>query len=191
MFFRRLALGALAATLAAPLLTAAAAAAPASPAAPAPTTAAPAPKPIIKSFGTWGTRCDANPKDPKQKECFAFVDVRISEGNQRLLYIGVGYLPKKSGEIGAFAITPLGTLLPPGFGFNIDDKVKFGAPFVYCGAAGCQADVVLTAEQIKALKTGKVANVIFRLVGRGDAKIPVKLDGFEKAIASLPKPKAS
>lgn len=191
MFFRRLARTALAAVLAAPLLTAAAAADPAEPAAPAPTAATPAPKPIIKSFGTWGTRCDVNPKDAKQKECFAFVDVRISQGNQRLLYMGVGNLPKKPGEFGAFAITPLGTLLPPGIGFNIDDKVKFGAPFVYCGAAGCQADMVLTAEQLKALKTGKVANVIFRLVGQGDAKIPIKLDGFEKAVASLPKPKAS
>jgi invasion protein IalB len=187
MFFRRLALGALATALALPLFAMTAFADPAAPAAKAPE----APKPVIKNFGTWGTRCQENPKDAKQKECFAFVDVRISEGNERILYIGVGYLPKKPGELGAFAITPLGTLLPPGIGINIDDKVKFGAPFVFCGPGGCQADMPLTADQVKAFKTGKVANVIFRLVGRGDAKIPLKLDGFEKAIASLPKPKAS
>jgi invasion protein IalB len=193
MLFRRLALGALAVSLAVPLLVATTRADPATPAtpAPAPTAAAPAekaPPPIIKNFGTWSTRCEVNPKNPKDKDCFAFVDVRVTEAEERILYIGVGYLPKKPGELGAFAITPLGTLLPPGIGINIDDKVKFGAPFVFCGKAGCQADIILTAEQVKALKTGKVANVIFRLIGRGDAKIPVKLDGFDKAIASLPKP---
>ncbi|HEX7775297.1 MAG TPA: invasion associated locus B family protein [Parvibaculum sp.] len=185
MFFRRLAQGALAVTLVLPLLAATAIADPAKPATPA---AAPEPKPIIKSFGTWGTRCTVEPKNPKKKDCFAFVDVRI-ENNERLFFMGVGYLPKKQGEIGAFAITPLGTLLPPGVGINIDDKVKFGAPFIFCGAQGCQADMPLTSDQVKAMRNGKVANIIFRLVGRGDAKIPLKLDGFGKAIDSLEKPK--
>lgn len=190
MNFRRLALGALAAILM-PLLAASAFAADAAKPA-APTAAAPAPKPIIKKYGTWSTRCDVNPKDAKKKECFAFVDIRVAEGqgNERILYIGVGYLPKKPGELGAFGITPLGTLLTPGLGINIDDKVKFGAPFLFCGVGGCQADMPLTAEQVTALKTGKVATVLFRLIGRGDAKVPVKLDGFAAAIAALPKPKA-
>jgi invasion protein IalB len=85
-------------------------------------------------------------------------------------------------------MTPLGTILPPGVGINIDDKIKFGGPFVFCIPVGCQAEIALTADQVKGMKTGKVAEVLFRLMGQGVVKVPVKLDGLSAAIASLPKP---
>lgn len=186
MFFRRAALVALVAALISPFVISASLAA--EPAAPA---AAEAPKPVIKKFGTWATRCDINPKDTKQKECHAFVVVGSQETKQQVLYLGVGYMPKKTdGSLFMFAITPLMTILPPGVGFDIDGKTKFGGPYVFCAPIGCQAEAALTPEQMKALKSGKQLEVLFRHAAKGDIKIPIKLDGLSKAIADLPKPKA-
>ncbi|HMM14805.1 MAG TPA: invasion associated locus B family protein [Parvibaculum sp.] len=191
MSFRRAAFGVFAAALIAPfVVTASMAAEPAKPDASA-ATAEQAPKPVIKKFGVWATRCDLNPKDAKQKECHAFVDIRVEDGKQRILYLGVGYIPKKTdGSMFIFAVTPLGTILPPGLGISIDNKTKFGGPFLFCLPMGCQAEAPLTAEQLKALKSGKELDVIFKHAGQGDVKVPVKLDGYSKAIADLPKPKA-
>lgn len=187
MFLRRAAFGLFAALLMTPFVaTPSIAADPAKPAA-----AAEAPKPTIKRFGIWATRCDHDPKDAKHKECHAFVDVRIGENKQRVLYLGLGYVPKKTdGSLFLFAITPLGSILRPGVGFNVDDKTKFGGPFLFCVELGCQAEALLTAEEVKALKAGKQVEVLFRHLSKGDTKVPVKLDGLSKAIADLPKPKA-
>ncbi len=188
MFFRRVALGALMMALIAPL--APAIAADATPAAAGDNAG---PKPEIKQYGSWATRCDTNPKNAKQKECHAFVDVRIGEdGKQRVLYLGVGYIPKKTdGSMFMFAITPLGTILPAGLGVDIDNsgKAKFGGPFIFCVPLGCQAEMPLKAENLKALKSAKEMEVAFKHAGKGDIKVPVKLDGFSAAIAALPKQK--
>lgn len=187
MLLHRAMLGLLLAVLVTPLVaTTSMAAEPAKPAA-----AAEAPKPVVKRFGVWATRCDQDPKDAKHKECHAFVDIRVGEDKQRVLYLGIGYVPKKTdGSLFLFAITPLGSVLQPGVGFNIDDKTKFGGPFLFCVPLGCQAEALLTAEEAKALKAGKQVDVLFRHLAKGDTKVPVKLDGLSKAIADLPKPKA-
>lgn len=187
MFFRRVALGALMMALIAPLAPAMAADA-------TPAAAADAgPKPEIKKFGSWAMRCDTNPKNTKQKECHAFVDVRIGEdGKQRILYVGVGYIPKKTdGSMFMFAITPLGTILPAGLGVDIDNsgKAKFGGQYIFCVPLGCQAEMPITTENLKALKSAKEMEVGFKHAGKGDIKVPVKLDGFSAAIAALPKQK--
>lgn len=190
MFFRRAALGAAAAMfMASTFVFPASAEEPAKPAPAADAAhAAPETKPIIKTFGTWSTRCEEDVKTKKLADCHAFIDVRAGDQKQQILYLGIGYLPKKPGEFFAFAMTPLGTILPPGVGLNIDDKVKFGGPYAFCIPLGCQADIKLTDEQLKGLKSGKQLEVLFRLMGQGVVKVPVKLDGLSAALASLPKP---
>jgi len=145
-------------------------------------------KPVITRFGTWSTRCEKGEKKGELINCHAFVDVRAGEKKERVLYIGIGSVPKKKDEFFAFAMTPLGTVLPPGIGMAVDEKTKFGGPFVFCAPIGCQAEILLSAEQIKALKNGKQMEAEFKLIGQGDVKIPIKLDGLSKALASLPKP---
>lgn len=149
-----------------------------------------APKPVIKRFGTWSTRCEEGTigVEKGKKACHAFVDVRAGEKKERILYFGVGYVPNKKDELFAFAMTPLGSLLVPGVGINIDDKEKFGGPYAFCLPTGCQAEIKLDDNQVKALKSGKTMEVLFRLLGKGVVKAPIGLDGFSAAINSLPKP---
>lgn len=187
MSLRRAALSAAAILFMASAFTSMADAADPAPAAnPAPAVA-PETKPVIKKFKVWGTRCDEDVKTKKLSDCHAFVDIRAGEQKQRFMYFGIGYLPKKT-DFFAFVMTPLGTILPPGVGINVDDKVKFGGPFAFCIPMGCQAEIKLTDEQLKALKAGKQFEVLFRLMGQGVVKVPIKLDGLSEALASLPKP---
>lgn len=189
MSLRRAALGAAAVLFMASAFALTANAADPAPAKPAAEAAAkPETKPVIKRFNVWGTRCDQDVKTKKLSDCHAFVDVRAGEQKQRFMYLGIGYLPKKT-DLFAFVMTPLGTILPPGVGINVDDKVKFGGPFAFCIPLGCQAEIKLTDEQVKALKSGKQFEVLFRLMGQGVVKVPVKLDGLSAALADLPKPK--
>jgi invasion protein IalB len=153
-----------------------------------------APEPEIQKFGTWSTRCDVNENGAKR--CHAFVGVAGGEEKQRLLYLGVGYGPQDSdgdgqNELFLFAITPLGTFLPTGIGWSVDGKDSFSQQFMFCIPGGCQTEILLSEERLNAMKNGSQMEVVFRLVGQGDVKIPVKLDGITKAIAAVPTPKKS
>lgn len=147
----------------------------------------------IQSYGTWSTRCEA--PEGGAEQCHAFVDVRVGEEKQRILYLGIGYGGRDLDKDGAkdlfmFAITPLATVLPGGIGWKIDGKESFSQQFLYCLPGGCQTEILLDEERLKGLKAGKEMEVIFHLLRQGEVKVPVKLDGVSKAIAALPKPKS-
>lgn len=150
----------------------------------------------VQKFGTWSSRCETNEAGAEQ--CHAYVAVGVGEEGgqqQRVLYLGIGYGKRDADNDGKndlfmFAITPLGTLLPAGIAWEIDGKNGFNQQFLYCLPGGCQTEVLLTEERVKALKAGSQMEVTFRLVARGELKVPVKLDGVSKAIDSLPKPKS-
>lgn len=154
--------------------------------------------PVIKSYGKWSTRCDDSINHPGSKQCHAFIDKaadakdKAAPKDGRLFYIGVSNVIRKGKpEVMLFITTPLGTILPPGVGIDIGDKVKFGAPIGFCLQLGCQSDMLLSADQINAMKSAKQFHLLFRLIGQGDLKIPISLEGFPKALAALPKAKAS
>lgn len=150
----------------------------------------------VQNFGTWSSRCESN--EAGSEQCHAFVAVGVNDESgqqQRVLYIGIGYGKRDADNDGKndlfmFAITPLGTLLPAGIAWEIDGKNGFNQQFLYCLPGGCQTEILLTEERIKAIKAGSQMEVAFRLVTRGELKVPVKLDGVSKAIDSLPKPKS-
>ncbi len=149
----------------------------------------------VQKFGTWNSRCETNGSGVEQ--CHAFVNVHIGDGEQKqpILYLGIGYGKRDADSDGQndlfmFAITPLGAVLPLGIAWDIDGKTNFNQQFLYCLPGGCQTEILLNEERIKAIKGGSQIEVTYRLVGRGEVKIPVKLDGVSKAIDSLPKPKS-
>jgi len=145
-------------------------------------------KPVIKQFGNWNTRCEQYAGKPDSKRCHAFVDVRVGDRKERILYLGLGYMPdEKPGTVFIFAVTPLGTMLPNGFRMRIDEKTSIDGHYLFCAPTGCQAEVTLTPAQLAALREGNELEVVFHLVEQGEVKVPMKLDGFKKAFDSLPK----
>jgi len=147
-----------------------------------------APKPEIKNFGSWSTRCDNGQRTAET--CHAFVDVRIGEDKkQRILYVGVGYNPGEKGHLFMFSMTPLGSVLPAGVQYELDGKEMAKSGYAYCLPTGCQTEHKLSDEDVKGLKAGKEIKVSFVLLGKGPVSVPVKLDGFTAATKDLPKPK--
>lgn len=148
----------------------------------------------VQNFGSWSTRCET--ADSGKEQCHAFVDVRIGDEKQRVAYLGIGYSQKDVNKDGdqdlfMFAITPLGTFLPAGISWSVDGAEPFGQQYMYCLPGGCQTEILLTEERLKAIKSGKEMEVLFRIVGKGDVKVPVKLDGVTNAIAAVPAPPKS
>ena len=148
----------------------------------------------IQTFGSWSTRCEEDASGKEQ--CHAFVDVRVGEEKQRIAYLGIGYSQKDVDKDGGrdlfmFAITPLGTFLPAGITWSVDGGEAFGQQFMYCLPGGCQTEILLSEDRLKAIKAGTQMEVLFRIVGKGEVKVPVKLDGVSKAIAAVPAPPKS
>jgi len=149
-------------------------------------------KPVIKKFGNWGTRCEQVATKPKTQRCTAFVDIQLSrERKERILYLGVGYMPDKANVIFGFAVTPLGTLLPTAFHLLVDKKTKIGGPYIFCAPTGCQAEIIIDAAQLAIMRNGKEMEVSYQLLEQGEVKFTLSLDGFKEAFDSIPKPKAA
>lgn len=145
-------------------------------------------KPVIKQFGNWSTRCEQYAGKPDSKRCHAFVDVRVGDRKERILYMGIGYMPDAApGTIFIFTVSPLGSVLPQGIEIVVDGTTKITAPFLFCAPIGCQAEAVLTPDQLAVLKKGQELEIIFNLVEQGEVRVPTKLEGLDKALASLPK----
>jgi len=145
-------------------------------------------KPVIQQFGNWNTRCEQYASKPDSKRCHAFVDVRVNDRKERILYLGLGYMPDtKPGTVFIFAVTPLGTMLQNGLRMSIDKKPPIDGPYLFCAPTGCQSEVTLTPEQLAALRRGGELEVRFELMEQGEVNVPVKLNGFTKAFDSLPK----
>lgn len=149
-----------------------------------------APKPVIKTFGSWHTSCIKTEKEGE--ECHAFVQVATKE-KQSILYLGIGYARAKevAGKLSMFTNVPLGTLLPAGIKIAIDGKNEITRPFLFCAPGGCRADMLVDDAVLKAMKSGKEMEVSFTLLGNGEVKIPLKLDGISAALKALPVPKKS
>lgn len=157
--------------------------------APAQETEAPPSK--IERFGTWSTRCQPNAETGKDV-CHAFVDVRIDNAEDstqktRVLYLGIGHTPDGKAMF-SLAVTPLGTLLPKGLIFKVDEKKEFGGAFAFCMPTGCQSDILLDDGKLNQLRAGSNLKVTYTDIRRGPIEIPIGLDGISAALNSLPKP---
>ncbi len=71
-------------------------------------------------------------------------------------------------------------------GLQIDDDKVGHAPFVRCQVVGCVAQVTLGKDLIGKFTKGKTAWFIVFQTKEAGIGIPVSLDGFPKAIKSLP-----
>jgi len=80
---------------------------------------------------------------------------------------------------------PLGILLPPGLGLQVDGEKVGHVPFVRCHVVGCFAQVTLTDDLVSRFKEGETAwFIVFQSQEEGIG-IPISLSGFTSALAAL------
>lgn len=131
----------------------------------------------------WNLRCDpANEQQDKQCEIFQRLDMK--ETGQRLTEFVV---TKIKGEKNprAIIILPLGVLVEPGALLSVDDKNEMKMSVRYCVPQGCFAFMDLQKGDIKALRKGKEAKLIFVAQNLQKVSVPFTLEGFNKAYKEL------
>lgn len=133
--------------------------------------------------GDWQIVCKT-PEGAKTEICALVQDV-TSESNPNIgLSVQFQRAADASTVLRVFA--PLGILLPPGLGLQIDEEKVGHAQFVRCQVVGCVAQVTLEPKILEGLKTGKTAWFIVYQTKEAGIGIPVSLDGFAAAIDKLP-----
>ncbi|MBI1383557.1 MAG: invasion protein [Rhizobiales bacterium] len=150
-------------------------------AAPAPTASAEETT-VASQHGDWQKVCK-RPAGASEDLCALVQDV-TSESNPNV-GLSVHFQRTPAGERVLRVFAPLGILLPPGLGLQIDEQKIGHAPFVRCHVVGCFAQVTLTDDLVARFKAGQTAWFIVFQTQEAGIGIPISLSGFSEALASL------
>src|SRR4030095_11324560 len=134
-------------------------------------------------FGDWQIVCKAPPPGVKNEICAIVQSVTAEDRNNVGLTVYFQRFSDGRRVLRVFA--PLGVLLPPGLGLEIDDKDVGHAPFLRCHTFACYAQVVVEDKLVEQLKTGKTAVFIIFQTEEAGIGIPISLNGFGQALAAL------
>lgn len=138
---------------------------------------------VKSQVGDWQLVCKT-PTGAKAEICALVQDV-TSESNPNI-GLSVQFQNAADGSKVLRVFAPLGVLLPPGLGLQIDDAKVGHAPYVRCQPVGCVAQVTLGEELVEKFKAGQTAWFIVYQSKDAGIGIPVSLNGFPKALESLP-----
>lgn len=137
---------------------------------------------VKAQHGDWQMVCKT-PEGAKADICALVQDV-TSDSNPNV-QLSVQFQGSDDGGKVLRVFAPLGVLLPPGLGIQIDEEKVGHAPFVRCQVVGCVAQVSLPADVIDKLKIGKTAWFIIYQTKETGIGIPVSLAGFAGAVDEL------
>ncbi|MEL7542837.1 MAG: invasion associated locus B family protein [Pseudomonadota bacterium] len=141
------------------------------------------PKPAVRAqHGDWQIVCK-KPIGARTEVCAAVQDV-TSEDNPNV-GLSVHFQKASDGSRTLRIFAPLGLLLPPGLGLNIDEAKVGRIPFVRCHVVGCLAHVTVDEKLMTKLNTGTTAWFIVFQTREAGIGIPVSLNGLSDAIAGL------
>jgi invasion protein IalB len=151
--------------------------------APAPKPAAPAAAPAQPAAAAWLKVCGPD-QATKKETCVVSQEIRAESG-QPIASVSLqpSQDPKKWG-LGI--VIPLGFVLPPGIGINIDGEKKAAAQYVICipGAQkqppACIAQAAVDENFIAALKKGKQMDMMITTPQGKTVPVEVTLAGFAK-----------
>ncbi len=155
-------------------------------AAQAPEAAVPAqPEVEVTEHGDWEVGCMPGTPNCEMQQ------VAMDDQGNPVILVRVVRLPSDA-EALALAVfnTPLGTLLPPGIGFQIDQGEQVSLPFEWCVQEGCVVRLGLREEDVTALKRGggvrlQVASIA---APTSPVNLTLSLSGFTAAYDMLPVP---
>ena len=137
---------------------------------------------VKSQHGDWQVVCK-KPAGAKAEICAVVQDV-TSESNPNV-GLSVHFQNSLDGTKVLRVFAPLGVLLPPGLGLQIDDEKVGHAPFVRCQVVGCVAQVTLSDDLSKKFAAGKTAWFIVYQTQEAGIGIPVSLSGFKQAFAEV------
>lgn len=140
--------------------------------------------------GSWVLACPAGIAsdsttvgEPKDCRLFQNINVKVGDGEQRLLAIALFRL---NGSLFVEMVLPFGLDLQAGMGWKIDAKEPMAAKFTTCLPGGCIARIALPDQVLQDLKSGVALQVSFRALGSAQpSAATVDLNGFQKLFDSF------
>jgi len=141
------------------------------------------PAPAVRAqHGDWQIVCK-KPTGARHEVCAAVQDV-TSENNPNV-GLSVHFQRNADGIRSLRVFAPLGILLPPGLGLQIDQAKVGHAPFVRCQVIGCFAQITLDDALMKKFLNGETAWFIVFQTREAGIGIPVSLKGLAAAMDGL------
>ncbi len=143
---------------------------------------------VRDTFGDWQVRCA-----PDGDECFMY-QLAMDDENNPVAEFSLLRLPAGSEAVaGVTVVTPLGTLLPPGLGIQVDTNEMRQYPFAWCSQVGCFSRFGLDEPAISTMKRGRAGRMTLLAVGAPDEPVvlDLSLTGFTAAYDSLSVPTAN
>jgi len=144
-----------------------------------------------KAFGAWKMAC------AKQGNCVLTQRVMLpGKGGKEmpglLAFAGSNKEKNKDGKVVTIRhvrlVTPLGTFLPKGVGYKLDEGKEGQTPFLFCEPLGCMTELTLNAEMLGKLKAGKKLQVSYNVLdSKTPRKVSLSLNGFAQGMDALAK----
>lgn len=134
-------------------------------------------------FKDWRGQCE-KPEGSDQEICHVFQNLVVKETQQQLLHVMVLYSPKREEPV-MIATLPLGVALRPGLQIQVDEAEPFSLTFETCTPVGCRAGLLLKPEILSAFQKGANGTVSFFNLQGKRLNVPLSLNGFTQAVASL------
>jgi invasion protein IalB len=139
----------------------------------------------VKSVhGDWQIRCDT-PPGAQAEQCALIQSVTAEDrANAGLTVIVLRTADKKTRLMRVVA--PLGVLLPSGLGLKLDQANIGSTGFVRCLPNGCVAEVEISDDLLKQVRTAKTATFIIFETPEEGIGFPLSLNGFNAGFDKLP-----
>lgn len=137
---------------------------------------------VKAQHGFWQVVCKT-PEGGASELCALVQDVTSESNPDVQLSVQFHKAPDGSKVLRVHA--PLGVLLPPGLGLQIDSEKVGNAQFVRCQVVGCVAQVSLPPELLDKFSKGKTAWFVIYQTKEQGIGIPVALNGLAEALAEL------
>lgn len=138
---------------------------------------------LRESHGDWDIRCSS----AKPEDCY-MIQTAVDDRGRPMVELSLIRLASDApAPAGATAVVPLGTALPEGLLFQVDNGEQLRFAYDFCARAGCVSNLALTADQIEAMRRGLFAIVTIRSAARPEQPISVRISlrGFTAAYGAL------
>ena len=134
---------------------------------------------IEATWGKWSKICTPD------GSCQIVQSATQSDSGQIVLQSVVKYVPESPQPV-LFLTGPLGIYLPKGISLFVDDSDKGKRISLQrCDQTGCLGVLVLQDDFLRTMKEGNTVKAIIALNEEQNLQLPISLDGFTKALASL------
>ena len=144
------------------------------------------PQRTTASYQDWTLRCEIREGTPPVKNCELVQSTSAQGQTNPLTQIAVGRASKTEPVKMVFQV-PVNILIPANLTFVFDDKDKpVVVAFRQCIPAGCFADMELSNDMVKKLRTRTAqGHFDFKDAAQRAAAIPVSFKGFGEAYDAL------